>query len=122
MGSLAILTLEKKMTYFLGKEITKLTNIFFFLSSLLINASDLSTEELNRQMKEKQQTSCQIFIAHHVRQNSDASYQKRREPGRFRKVPSNAAIETEEQLRKDRPGLTYCGWITVAKQWRVVIN
>lgn len=24
---------------------------FFFLSSLLINASDLSTEELNRQMK-----------------------------------------------------------------------
>lgn len=122
MGFLTTLTLERKMAYFLGKEIRKLTNIFFFLSNLLINASDFSTEELNRQMKEKQQTSCQIFIAHHMRQNSAASYQKRREPGRFGKAPSNAAIETEKWLRKDRPGLTYCGWIALAEQWREVIN
>lgn len=100
MAFLTTLTLERKMAYYLGKEIRKLTNIFFFLSSLLINASDLSTEELNRQMKEKQQTSCQIFIAHHMRRNSAGSYQKRREPDRFRKVLSNAAIETEKQLQE----------------------
>lgn len=78
MGFLTTLTLERKMAYFLGKEIRKLTNNFFLLSNLLINASDFSTEELNRQMKEKQQTSCQIFIAQHMRQNSAASYQEKR--------------------------------------------
>lgn len=122
MGFLATLTLERKMAYCLGKEIRKLANISFFLSSLLINVSDLSTEELNRQTKENQQTSCPIFIAHHMRQNSAGLYQNRRKPGWFRKGPSNAATETEKQLRKDRPGLTYCVWITLAEQWREVIN
>lgn len=40
----------------------------------------------------------------------------------FRKVTSEAAIETEKQVRKGRPGLTYCGLITLAEQWREVIN
>lgn len=66
-------------------------------------------------MKEKQQTSCQIFIAHHMRQNSAGSYQNRRKPGWFRKGRSNSAVETEKQLRKDRPGRTYCVWITLAQ-------
>lgn len=122
MDFFTTLTLERKMAYCLGKEIRKLTNIFFFLSSLLINVSDLSTEELNRQMEEKKQSSYQIFIAHHMRQNSAGSYQKRRKPVWFRKIPSNAAGETEKQLRKDRPGLTCCGWITLGEQWREVIN
>lgn len=56
-----------------------------------------------------------------MRWNSAGSYQKRREPDSFKKVPSNAAIE-KNKLRDDRPGLTYCGWITLAQQWREVIN
>lgn len=39
-------------------------------------------------------------MAHHMRWNSAGWYQKRREPDRFRKVPSNAAIETEKQLKE----------------------
>lgn len=51
-----------------------------------------------------------------MRPNSAGSYQERRKPVWFRKVSSNAAIETEKQLRKDRPGLTYCDWITLAEK------